>query len=151
MPGFQVPTDPTQSVRVLKTHSFSSFSDASALTCSLYPPTPLYIVNLGGLLLQALLEFWPRTRINPMDEEENEVNHGENVVLNQQAFRSGGSLVAVASCQPVAGLQCFTLGVCSCLHSERRTGEPSPEGKRILPSAPTHTGNFWRSGRQNSI
>uniref|UniRef100_A0A3Q4HDN5 WD repeat-containing protein 48 n=1 Tax=Neolamprologus brichardi TaxID=32507 RepID=A0A3Q4HDN5_NEOBR len=31
--------------------------------------------NLGGLLLQALLEFWPRTRINPMDEEENEVNH----------------------------------------------------------------------------
>uniref|UniRef100_A0A8C7XMJ6 WD repeat-containing protein 48 n=1 Tax=Oryzias sinensis TaxID=183150 RepID=A0A8C7XMJ6_9TELE len=32
-------------------------------------------LNLGGLLLQALLEFWPRTRINPMDEEENEVNH----------------------------------------------------------------------------
>uniref|UniRef100_A0AAZ3RTJ6 WD repeat-containing protein 48 n=1 Tax=Oncorhynchus tshawytscha TaxID=74940 RepID=A0AAZ3RTJ6_ONCTS len=33
-------------------------------------------LNLGGLLLQALLEFWPRTHINPMDEEENEViNH----------------------------------------------------------------------------
>lgn len=37
------------------------------------------VVNLGGLLLQALLEFWPRTRINPMDEEENEVNHGKRV------------------------------------------------------------------------
>ena len=33
-------------------------------------------VNLGGLLLQALLESWPRTHVNPMDEEENEVNHG---------------------------------------------------------------------------
>ncbi|TSS97513.1 WD repeat-containing protein 48 [Bagarius yarrelli] len=31
-------------------------------------------LNLGGLLLQALLEFWPRTHINPMEEEE-EVNH----------------------------------------------------------------------------
>lgn len=37
------------------------------------------VVNLGGLLLQALLEFWPRTRINPMDEEENEVNQGKSV------------------------------------------------------------------------
>lgn len=33
-------------------------------------------VNLGGLLLQALLEFWPRTHINPMEEEEGEMNHG---------------------------------------------------------------------------
>ncbi|KAK9980180.1 hypothetical protein ABG768_013563 [Culter alburnus] len=32
-------------------------------------------LNLGGLLLQALLEFWPRTHINPMEEEENELNH----------------------------------------------------------------------------
>ncbi|KAF2983644.1 hypothetical protein EK904_005572 [Melospiza melodia maxima] len=32
-------------------------------------------LNLGGLLLQALLEYWPRTHINPMDEEENEINH----------------------------------------------------------------------------
>ncbi|KAL7976462.1 hypothetical protein Chor_008411 [Crotalus horridus] len=32
-------------------------------------------LNLGGLLLQALLEYWPRTHINPMDEEENDVNH----------------------------------------------------------------------------
>ncbi|ETE72654.1 WD repeat-containing protein 48, partial [Ophiophagus hannah] len=32
-------------------------------------------LNLGGLLLQALLEYWPRTHINPMDEEENEMNH----------------------------------------------------------------------------
>lgn len=39
------------------------------------------VVNLGGLLLQALLEFWPRTRINPMDEEENEVNHGKDPLL----------------------------------------------------------------------
>lgn len=54
------------------------------------PPHP-FIVNLGGLLLQALLEFWPRTRINPMDEEENEVNHGENVVLNQQASAATGA------------------------------------------------------------
>lgn len=39
---------------------------------------PRYVltVNLGGLLLQALLEYWPRTHINPMDEEENEMNHG---------------------------------------------------------------------------
>ncbi|KAJ3594759.1 hypothetical protein NHX12_004066 [Muraenolepis orangiensis] len=33
-------------------------------------------LNLGGLLLQALLEFWPRTHINPMEEEENDANHG---------------------------------------------------------------------------
>uniref|UniRef100_A0A8C9DP85 WD repeat-containing protein 48 n=1 Tax=Prolemur simus TaxID=1328070 RepID=A0A8C9DP85_PROSS len=32
-------------------------------------------LNLGGLLLQALLEYWPRTHINPVDEEENDVNH----------------------------------------------------------------------------
>ena len=35
-----------------------------------------FAVNLGGLLLQALLEYWPRTHVNPIDEEENEVNHG---------------------------------------------------------------------------
>ncbi|KAH0627622.1 hypothetical protein JD844_003606 [Phrynosoma platyrhinos] len=34
-----------------------------------------FSINLGGLLLQALLEYWPRTHINPMDEEENEMNH----------------------------------------------------------------------------
>lgn len=43
-------------------------------------PPLVSAVNLGGLLLQALLEFWPRTRINPMDEEENEVNHGKDLV-----------------------------------------------------------------------
>uniref|UniRef100_A0A8C1KTV7 WD repeat-containing protein 48 n=1 Tax=Cyprinus carpio TaxID=7962 RepID=A0A8C1KTV7_CYPCA len=32
-------------------------------------------LNLGGLLLQALLEFWPRTHINPVEEEEIELNH----------------------------------------------------------------------------
>lgn len=42
----------------------------------------VFAVNLGGLLLQALLEFWPRTRINPMDEEENEVNHGKETFEN---------------------------------------------------------------------
>ncbi|XP_028822922.1 WD repeat-containing protein 48a isoform X1 [Denticeps clupeoides] len=31
-------------------------------------------LNLGGLLLQALLEYWPRTHVNPMDEE-TELNH----------------------------------------------------------------------------
>uniref|UniRef100_A0A8C7FNK7 WD repeat-containing protein 48 n=1 Tax=Oncorhynchus kisutch TaxID=8019 RepID=A0A8C7FNK7_ONCKI len=31
-------------------------------------------LNLGGLLLQALLEYWPRTHVNPMDEE-TEMNH----------------------------------------------------------------------------
>jgi len=39
-------------------------------------------VNLGGLLLQALLEFWPRTHINPMEEEENELNHGRHFCKN---------------------------------------------------------------------
>lgn len=43
-------------------------------------------MNLGGLLLQALLEFWPRTRINPMDEEENEVNHGKDPLLLLTGF-----------------------------------------------------------------
>ncbi|XP_026858807.1 WD repeat-containing protein 48a isoform X3 [Electrophorus electricus] len=31
-------------------------------------------LNLGGLLLQALLEYWPRTHSSPMDEE-TELNH----------------------------------------------------------------------------
>lgn len=48
-------------------------------------------MNLGGLLLQALLEFWPRTRINPMDEEENEVNHGKNGILKQHAATALGA------------------------------------------------------------
>uniref|UniRef100_A0A9J7YVN5 WD repeat-containing protein 48 n=1 Tax=Cyprinus carpio carpio TaxID=630221 RepID=A0A9J7YVN5_CYPCA len=34
-------------------------------------------LNLGGLLLQALLEYWPRTHINPSDDE-TELNHGMN-------------------------------------------------------------------------
>lgn len=34
------------------------------------------VVNLGGLLLQALLEYWPRTHSSPMDEE-TELNHGK--------------------------------------------------------------------------
>ncbi|KAM6953450.1 WD repeat-containing protein 48-like [Aplochiton taeniatus] len=31
-------------------------------------------LNLGGLLLQALLEYWPRTHLNPMDED-TDTNH----------------------------------------------------------------------------
>lgn len=40
-------------------------------------------LNLGGLLLQALLQYWPRTHVNPMDEEENEVNHVNAEQKNQ--------------------------------------------------------------------
>lgn len=61
--------------------------------------------------------------------------------LGRCCFRSAGGGSAV----------CFTPGLCSRPCSERRTGEPSPEGERILPSAPAHTGNIWRSRRQNSI
>lgn len=46
---------------------------AVGLICYFFHP-----VNLGGLLLQALLEFWPRTHINQMEEEEGEVNHGKS-------------------------------------------------------------------------
>ncbi|CAB1341090.1 unnamed protein product, partial [Coregonus sp. 'balchen'] len=39
-------------------------------------------LNLGGLLLQALLEYWPRTHINPMDEE-TEMNHEKHAQIQQ--------------------------------------------------------------------
>lgn len=49
-------------------------------------------MNLGGLLLQALLEYWPRTHINPMDEEENEMNHGEHLLVLCRSVGSVGCL-----------------------------------------------------------
>ena len=46
-----------------------------------------FAVNLGGLLLQALLEYWPRTHVNPIDEEENEVNHGSYFYIRIIGFK----------------------------------------------------------------
>lgn len=60
-------------------------------------------MNLGGLLLQALLEFWPRTRINPMDEEENEVNHGKDVVDYPSTANSTSKLNQPNLCSDVLG------------------------------------------------
>ncbi|OXB69780.1 UNVERIFIED_CONTAM: hypothetical protein H355_012722, partial [Colinus virginianus] len=47
-------------------------------------------LNLGGLLLQALLEYWPRTHINPMDEEENEMNHAVNGEQENRVQKGNG-------------------------------------------------------------
>ena len=44
-------------------------------------------MNLGGLLLQALLEYWPRTHVNPIDEEENEVNHCSYFYIRISGFK----------------------------------------------------------------
>lgn len=57
---------------------YHSYSDRTTSSDSMnYVTTILCVsVNLGGLLLQALLEFWPRTHINPVEEEEIELNHG---------------------------------------------------------------------------
>uniref|UniRef100_A0A8C2HV10 WD repeat-containing protein 48 n=1 Tax=Cyprinus carpio TaxID=7962 RepID=A0A8C2HV10_CYPCA len=49
-------------------------------------------LNLGGLLLQALLEYWPRTHINPSDDE-TELNHGSGE--NSQLFLTTSSLKCV--------------------------------------------------------
>ncbi|XP_026097411.1 WD repeat-containing protein 48-like isoform X1 [Carassius auratus] len=46
-------------------------------------------LNLGGLLLQALLEYWPRTHINPSDDE-SEANH--TIGENSQLFLTSSSL-----------------------------------------------------------
>ncbi|XP_016092336.1 WD repeat-containing protein 48-like [Sinocyclocheilus grahami] len=43
-------------------------------------------LNLGGLLLQALLEYWPRTHTNPTDEE-TELNHGSGVNMCSPVFQ----------------------------------------------------------------
>ena len=37
--------------------------------------------------LQALLEYWPRTHVNPIDEEENEVNHGSYFYIRIIGFK----------------------------------------------------------------
>lgn len=82
MLGFLARMDLTPSVSHVTQSCFKYFK---LLLCCIIPNSLtlfapfIFVVNLGGLLLQALLEFWPRTRINPMDEEENEVNHGKNV------------------------------------------------------------------------
>lgn len=85
-------SDPKRtSVKTLSFWLLSCRIAANVLILSPLPHTYTHFkVNLGGLLLQALLEFWPRTRINPMDEEENEVNHGEDGVLNPQASAAAG-------------------------------------------------------------
>ena len=55
-------------------------------TCSIIPTEFCsFLVNLGGLLLQALLEYWPRTHINPMDEE-TEMNHSELLYAYTHTF-----------------------------------------------------------------
>lgn len=82
--------DPTQSVRWDETISFNRLRSVASQLRGLHLYRLLrFLVNLGGLLLQALLEFWPRTRINPMDEEENEVNHGKRGA--PETTRSGSS------------------------------------------------------------
>uniref|UniRef100_A0A803YS90 WD repeat-containing protein 48 n=1 Tax=Meleagris gallopavo TaxID=9103 RepID=A0A803YS90_MELGA len=53
-------------------------------------PDQVIKVNLGGLLLQALLEYWPRTHINPMDEEENEINHAVNGEQENRVQKGNG-------------------------------------------------------------
>lgn len=81
--GSQALMDLTRSVRYLNQSHFLYkylLNQAEPKLTELCITASPFVVNLGGLLLQALLEFWPRTRINPMDEEENEVNHGKDPV-----------------------------------------------------------------------
>lgn len=115
-------------------------SKCDRIHCSYLDLFLCLVVNLGGLLLQALLEFWPRTRINPMDEEENEVNHGKDPLL----LLTGFPVV-------VNDWQVFQVRLCFCAHSERRTGKPGAERKWLFPSATTHSCHLWGSRRQNSI
>uniref|UniRef100_A0A673GR33 WD repeat-containing protein 48 n=1 Tax=Sinocyclocheilus rhinocerous TaxID=307959 RepID=A0A673GR33_9TELE len=56
-------------------------------------------VNLGGLLLQALLEYWPRTHTNPTDEE-TELNHGMNGE-NESRIQKGNGYFQVPPHTPV--------------------------------------------------
>lgn len=112
-----------------------------------------FLVNLGGLLLQALLEFWPRTRINPMDEEENEVNHGKSVasLAIQSTADAAVFSTAVRDEQAPQMRELLLTLDCFCAHSERRTGKPGAEGKWLFPSATAHPSHLWRSWRQNSV
>lgn len=128
-----------------------SFYSAEVITfttdLNLNPVSSLFAVNLGGLLLQALLEFWPRTRINPMDEEENEVNHGERIVFCY--IQQSEDSLCVCGGQPVSSLACVC--VCVCVHSERRAGEQGAERKRIFSGPASHARHLRRSRRKNSI
>uniref|UniRef100_A0A673KYW3 WD repeat-containing protein 48 n=1 Tax=Sinocyclocheilus rhinocerous TaxID=307959 RepID=A0A673KYW3_9TELE len=58
-----------------KRHILTKDSNNTKDACFTSPDGSDPKLNLGGLLLQALLEFWPRTHINPMEEEEIELNH----------------------------------------------------------------------------
>lgn len=170
MLGFRALMGPTQSVRYL-TQSHFIYKELLKDTELFWPF--ISVVNLGGLLLQALLEFWPRTRINPMDEEENEVNHGKDVVNSPSTVKSfwneikqtGSSVLETLMCSaghhflplsvssgcPKQHSMCLTVGLCSCVHSEWRAGEQGPKRKWIFPSATTHTSHLWWSRRSNSI
>ncbi|ROI48975.1 WD repeat-containing protein 48 [Anabarilius grahami] len=57
-------------------------------------------LNLGGLLLQALLEYWPRTHINPMDEE-TELNHGSVNGEHESRIQKGNGYFQVPPHTPV--------------------------------------------------
>ncbi|XP_016374320.1 WD repeat-containing protein 48-like [Sinocyclocheilus rhinocerous] len=57
-------------------------------------------VNLGGLLLQALLEYWPRTHTNPTDEE-TELNHGSVNGENESRIQKGNGYFQVPPHTPV--------------------------------------------------
>lgn len=96
-----------------------------------------YPVNLGGLLLQALLEFWPRTHINPMEEEEGEVNHGKS---RQKPLY----------CRPDGLFVGNSVGLlCSC--SKRGAGEPASERQRLFPGASTHSGHLQRGRWKDAV
>lgn len=135
LPGFppktqdsQVRMDPTQSVHsqiIFK--AFFVLVDSRNLTNMLF----FHSVNLGGLLLQALLEFWPRTHINPMEEEEAEVNHGKASHLIKKKV-TGGRLASLLKAA-------LFLHFCS----QRRTGEPASERQWLFPGASPHSGNLW--------
>ncbi|XP_016099984.1 WD repeat-containing protein 48 [Sinocyclocheilus grahami] len=57
-------------------------------------------LNLGGLLLQALLEYWPRTHTNPTDEE-TELNHGSVNGEHESRIQKGNGYFQVPPHTPV--------------------------------------------------
>uniref|UniRef100_A0A8C2GVB6 WD repeat-containing protein 48 n=1 Tax=Cyprinus carpio TaxID=7962 RepID=A0A8C2GVB6_CYPCA len=57
-------------------------------------------LNLGGLLLQALLEYWPRTHINPSDDE-TELNHGSVNGEHESRIQKGNGYFQVPPHTPV--------------------------------------------------
>lgn len=114
-----------------------SFYSAEVITfttdLNLNPVSSLFAVNLGGLLLQALLEFWPRTRINPMDEEENEVNHGERIVFCY--IQQSEDFLCVCGGQPVSSLAC----VCVCVFTVNGEQENRVQKGNGYFQVPPHT------------